>query len=218
MSAKTAHLNGQKLGGSLLRLRERTVRSIKASYHMKMLKAQLGTNAQSRLGLILFLSKHRLARLPKNLKDSKTTWMVDASNEKGAKPFSKFKLRPTTGEAAYEEKLDMKSTLYPQQKSSLAWMRSQESGRGARFTIEEAEEAFMPVQDWRIEVRVSVDLFVRGGVCADHPGFGKTMTSIALVQAQLKDQSKEQIISELKERQSQASACKGLIPSMVRRD
>ncbi|RMY59454.1 hypothetical protein D0865_02069 [Hortaea werneckii] len=191
-------------------------RAIKARPDPILVQTQTGSNGESLITFALNLTSmsHRAAaRLPKHLKDSKTTWMVDTSNEKGAKPFSKFKLRPTTGEAAYEEKLGMKSTLYPQQRSSLAWMRSQESGPGARFTIEEAEEAFMPVQDWRIEVRVSVDLFVRGGVCADHPGFGKTMTSIALVQAQLKDQSKEQIISELKDRQSQASACKGLIPS-----
>ncbi|KAI7336939.1 hypothetical protein KC315_g2570 [Hortaea werneckii] len=191
-------------------------RAIKARPDPILVQAQTGSNGESLITFALNLTSmsHRAAaRLPTHLKDSKTTWMVDTSNEKGAKPFSKFKLRPTTGEAACEEKLGMKSTLYPQQRSSLAWMRSQESGRGARFTVEEAEEAFMPVQDWRIEVRVSVDLFVRGGVCADHPGFGKTMTSIALVQAQLKDQSKEQIISELKNRQSQASACKGLIPS-----
>ncbi|GAB1740320.1 hypothetical protein NU219Hw_g5429t1 [Hortaea werneckii] len=191
-------------------------RAIKARPDSILVQTQTGSNGESLITFALNLTSmsHRAAaHLPRHLKDSKTTWMVDTSNEKGAKSFSKFKLRPTTGEAAYEEKLGMKSTLYPQQRSSLAWMRSQESGRGVRFTIEEAEEAFMPVQDWRIEVRVSVDLFVRGGVCADHPGFGKTMTSIALVQAQLKDQSKDQIIAELKERQSQASACKGLIPS-----
>ncbi|KAI7223770.1 hypothetical protein KC333_g346 [Hortaea werneckii] len=191
-------------------------RAIKARPDPILVQTQTGSNGESLITFALNLTSmsHRAAaRLPRHLKDSKTTWMVDTSNEKGGKSFSKFKLRPTAGEAAYEEKLGMKSTLYPQQRSSLAWMRSQESERGARFTIEEAEEAFLPVQDWRIEVRVSVDLFVRGGICADHPGFGKTMTSIALVQAQLKDQSKEQIISELKDRQSQASACKGLIPS-----
>ncbi|KAI7354303.1 hypothetical protein KC354_g11196 [Hortaea werneckii] len=160
-------------------------RAIKARPDPILVQAQTGSNGESLITFALNLTSmsHRAAaRLPTHLKDSKTTWMVDTSNEKGAKPFSKFKLRPTTGEAACEEKLGMKSTLYPQQRSSLAWMRSQESGRGARFTVEEAEEAFMPVQDWRIE-------------------------------AQLKDQSKEQIISELKNRQSQASACKGLIPS-----
>ncbi|KAI6889808.1 hypothetical protein KC334_g14987, partial [Hortaea werneckii] len=191
-------------------------RAIKSRPDPILVQAQTDSNGESFITFALNLTSmsHRAAaRLPTHLKDSKTTWMVDTSNEKGAKSFPKFKLRPTTGNAAYGDQLGMKSTLYPQQRSSLAWMRSQESGRGACFTVEEAEETFLPVQDWRIEVRVSVDLFVRGGVCADHPGFGKTMTSIALVQAQLKDQSKEQIISELKDRQSQASACKGLIPS-----
>ncbi|KAI7332206.1 hypothetical protein KC315_g4751 [Hortaea werneckii] len=191
-------------------------RAIKSRPDPILVQTQAGSNGESLIAFSLNLTSmsHRaVARLPTHSKKSKTSWMVDTSNDKGIKTFPKFKLRPTASEAAYEEGLDMKSSLFPQQKSSLAWMRSQESGCGVRFTIEEAEEAFLPVQDWRIEVRASADLFVRGGVCADHPGFGKTMTSIALVQAQLKEQSKEQIISELKERQSQASACKGLIPS-----
>ncbi|KAI7678493.1 hypothetical protein KC319_g3315 [Hortaea werneckii] len=191
-------------------------RAIKSRPDPILVQTQTGSNGEASITFALNLASmcHRAAaRLPTHLKTSKTSWMVDTCNDKGMKTFPKFKLRPTTGEAAYEEDLGMKSTLFPQQKSSLAWMRSQESGNGARFTVEEAEEAFLPVQDWRIEVRASVDLFVRGGICADHPGFGKTMTSIALVQAQLKDQSKKQIISELKDRQSRASACKGLIPS-----
>ncbi|RMZ06979.1 hypothetical protein D0860_05310 [Hortaea werneckii] len=191
-------------------------RAIKSRPDPILVQTQTGSNGESLITFALNLTSlsHRAAaRLPSHLKKSKTSWMVTTSHDKGAKTFPKFKLRPTTGEVAYEEGLGMKSTLFPQQKSSLAWMRSQESGCGALFTIEEAEEAFLPVQDWRIEVRASVDLFVRGGICADHPGFGKTMTSIALVQAQLKDQSKEQIISELEERQSKAHACKGLIPS-----
>ncbi|KAI6843258.1 hypothetical protein KC332_g9872 [Hortaea werneckii] len=191
-------------------------RAIKSRPDPMIVQTQTGSNGDSLITFALNLTSlsHRAAaRLPSHLKNAKTNWMVATSHDKGAKTFPKFKLRPTTGEVAYEEGLGMKSTLFPQQKSSLAWMRSQEFGRGVRFTIEEAEEAFLPVQDWRIEVRASVDLFVRGGICADHPGFGKTMTSIALVQAQLKDQSKEQIISELKERQSKAHACRGLIPS-----
>lgn len=43
----------------------------------------------------------------------------------------------------------------------------------------------IPALGWRAEVRAETEINVHGGVCADHPGFGKTITSLALIHSYL---------------------------------
>lgn len=66
---------------------------------------------------------------------------------------------------------------------SVTWMRKQE--RGQDIVVSEVEEATHPDLNWRAEARVEKTLTVRGGVLADLPSFGKTVTTIALIQDEL---------------------------------
>ena len=166
---------------------------------------QIGVNIAS-------LAHRAVARLPPGAQKHRVEWMFDTTNAKDSPPsFSEFKLKATKGVEPYDVDLGMSVSLFPQQRLCLAWMRSQEAGEGKEFFIEEAEEATLRVLGWRVEVRASAPIHIRGGICADHPGFGKTITSLALVQAQLLEQSPAEIRKELATRQSGAS--KGLIAS-----
>lgn len=73
--------------------------------------------------------------------------------------------------------------LRPEQKRSLHWMLGQEADDMA-FYEEEIEEAVLSQLSWRAEVRVRRTQIVRGGILADEVGYGKTATTLALIDAQ----------------------------------
>lgn len=161
---------------------------------------------------VVSLAHRALARLVTCSSDVELQWRLDTSSSKESSiSFPDFKLRPTQGIEPYEGDLGMSVSLFPKQQLSLAWMRLQEAGEGTEFIIEEAEEATLPSLGWRAEVRASAPIHVRGGICADHPGFGKTITSLALIQAQMLEKDAAHIREDLMSRQSGASA--GLIAS-----
>ena len=150
------------------------------------------------------LAHRAIARLPAHDSAIKLTWKLEqglASNA-NSKPFT---LRSTEGKVAPQD-IGMSCVLFPKQASVLQWMQQQEVGSGNAFTIEEAEEAILPALHWRAEVRAHTQVSVRGGICADHPGFGKTITSLALIHSHLT--SGQDILADLRERQPQ-----GLIPT-----
>ncbi|KAL1310962.1 hypothetical protein AAFC00_001182 [Neodothiora populina] len=66
-------------------------------------------------------------------------------------------------------------------------MRSQEAGNGREVILEAAEEAILPHLGWRAEARSKASLCIKGGILADHPGFGKTITSLSLIYADFVD-------------------------------
>ncbi|KJX97379.1 DNA repair protein rad8 [Zymoseptoria brevis] len=103
--------------------------------------------------------------------------------------FKPFKISDTRGLAPYPGKLELTINLFPKQLMSLAWMRQQEEG--VPFRIDETEEAVIPTLGWRAEARAQTELIVRGGICADHPGFGKTITSLALIDAEFLDHQQD---------------------------
>jgi hypothetical protein len=74
--------------------------------------------------------------------------------------------------------------LRPEQSRSLAWMIRQESGESEPFIEEEVEEAGIPQIGWLAEGRARKPVFVRGGVLADEVGYGKTVTTLALIDIQ----------------------------------
>lgn len=89
-----------------------------------------------------------------------------------------------------------KLELQPQQERSLDWMIKQEQGEGAIFFEEEIEEASIPSLGWRMEARVRKKTYIRGGVLADGAGYGKTVTTLALIDRQR--HSDEAVLSGLK--------------------
>ncbi|KAF2772471.1 hypothetical protein EJ03DRAFT_324490 [Teratosphaeria nubilosa] len=138
---------------------------------------RFGVNAAS-------LAHLALARLPTALRaQAEVKWRLDTTDANASlSQYPKFRLHNTKGLMPYSGPLEMSVELFPKQRLSLAWMRAQEEG--VNFGLEEIEEARLTVHGWRAEARASVPATIRGGICADHPGFGKTITSLALIQAQ----------------------------------
>lgn len=104
----------------------------------------------------------------------------------------------------------MSVRLFPGQQRALACILQQEAGKN--FTLEEGEEAILPEHKWRAEVRVQASIHVRGGICADHPGFGKTVVMLALVQQESRQKSAAAVLNDLRARQHGAATLSGLIP------
>ncbi|KAF2722314.1 hypothetical protein K431DRAFT_284007 [Polychaeton citri CBS 116435] len=132
------------------------------------------------------------------------SWTIDTGEPSGNFTFRPLKLKATTEVAAtFDCPTGLKIDLFPQQKQALQWMQQQETG--VSFQLEEAEEASIPQLRWRVEVRAQGHARVRGGICADHPGFGKTITSLALIGSEQQTLS----LTELQERRD--STAPGLI-------
>ncbi|KAM0717999.1 hypothetical protein Q7P37_006331 [Cladosporium fusiforme] len=164
-------------------------------------------------GLNLPSLAHRaVARLPANVVPASLSWRL----EQNMASASNFKFKPFTlsstevGSSAPVSEIGMSCELFPKQAVVLQWMKQQEEG--TTFTIEEAEEAFIPSLMWRAEVRAQTDVNVRGGICADHPGFGKTITSLALIHSHLS--TGRDIADDLRLRQT-CEGTKGLIPTQA---
>ncbi|KAF2739409.1 hypothetical protein EJ04DRAFT_559764 [Polyplosphaeria fusca] len=106
-----------------------------------------------------------------------------------AQPWDRFPqlfLQKSTNEP-YLEKVFPYEDLKDEQRRSLAWMREQEAG--IKHTIVEVEEEVHTGLGWRAEAQAARDVQVRGGVLADLPSFGKTVTTIALIQSEFEKMS-----------------------------
>ncbi|GAB7360989.1 hypothetical protein MBLNU230_g0972t1 [Neophaeotheca triangularis] len=194
-------------------------RAVKARPVPLFAEAQLlgdgnGNDVVVSVGLNLRSLAHRAAaRLPDSDTAPKLEWLLDTSGV--SKPFymKRFILNDTAGEIDIDESLntnlDMQLELFAKQRLAFSWMRSQE--RGKPFTLERAEESTLTHANWRVEMRASREIEVRGGICADHPGFGKTVTSLALVQAEFQEcGSLERVVDKI--RPHQEAEAPGRIP------
>jgi len=77
-------------------------------------------------------------------------------------------------------KKELPKRLRPEQKRLLKWMIGQELEDAAPWKEQEVEEVAIPSLGWRVEYRARKETSVPGGVLADHVGFGKTPTILAL--------------------------------------
>lgn len=162
-------------------------------------------------GLNLASLAHRAAaRLPADVAAPRLSWMLEQNMASPSK-HSPFTLGQTITNGSPPTEIGMSCQLFPKQAVVLQWMQQQE--QGTPFTIEEAEETFVPSLKWRAEVRAQADVEVRGGICADHPGFGKTITSLALIHSHLS--ADESIVNDLRLRQSRHDDAKGLIATQA---
>jgi hypothetical protein len=71
--------------------------------------------------------------------------------------------------------------LRREQRRSLWWMRQQESGCAPQFFEQEIEEAYLPTLGWLAETVAKYPSKASGGVLADEVGYGKTATTLALI-------------------------------------
>ncbi|KAJ7879940.1 hypothetical protein B0H14DRAFT_2707965 [Mycena olivaceomarginata] len=74
-----------------------------------------------------------------------------------------------------------KLPLRKEQLRSLEWMVQQEADDAPPFVEEEISEAILHPLGWRAEGRAQRPVLVRGGVLADAVGYGKTATTLGLI-------------------------------------
>lgn len=215
------HLKWKLTGGQLVPYEDPTgaaayERAIKS--RPQPLVLHLGAHDNSQLiqfGVNINSLAHRALAMSDqvHVPETELSWKLDVGHHRtqASYTFPAFEMLATRC-SPFDRDLEMSVTLFPKQQISLAWMRKQESGKGAKFMIEEAVEATLPVHNWRVEVRARAPVYVRGGICADHPGFGKTITSLALIQAQRLESTPAEIKRDLEDRQA-SSTEKGLIAS-----
>ncbi|CAD0018753.1 unnamed protein product [Aureobasidium pullulans] len=114
-----------------------------------------------------------------------TNWLDEAAENLPA-----FILRNNRNEdESADGMLQNNTELFPIQKKSLTWMKNQERDSGQVFDLKETEEALLPYLGWRLEAQASARVHVKGGILADHAGFGKTITSLALIQSEFSEKS-----------------------------
>ncbi|KAH7118782.1 hypothetical protein B0J11DRAFT_75237 [Dendryphion nanum] len=148
---------------------------------------QVGFNVAS----LVHRARGRMASQPR-LRECTTSWRLIADHVEPAwEPFDKLRLSSNAGDLPYSGHLGLQYELGDAQKKSLTWMRNQE--RGVPLTITEIEEEIHPI-GWRVEARADATVSMRGGILADLPSFGKTITTIALIHDEFKTQSQEAIL------------------------
>ncbi|OBT84724.1 hypothetical protein VE02_06091 [Pseudogymnoascus sp. 03VT05] len=98
--------------------------------------------------------------------------------------FPAFALKNNDGDTPSTNPPRFKFTLRPEQQRSLHWMVEQEGKNVEPFVEEEVEEASIPLLGWRAEGRASRAKVIRGGVLADQVGYGKTVTTLGLIDMQ----------------------------------
>ncbi|KAF4552513.1 SNF2 family N-terminal domain-containing protein 7 [Elsinoe fawcettii] len=126
------------------------------------------------------------------------TWGVDpAYAEASALELPTFSLQNNDSDVPLACPVKFHITLWPKQQRSLAWMLNQEANGGREYMIEEVEETLLPNVDWRIEVKASRKHSVKGGIQASHPGFGKTICTLALIGTDYHDRSTVDIVSDM---------------------
>ncbi|KAJ4383483.1 hypothetical protein N0V86_001532 [Didymella sp. IMI 355093] len=174
---------------------ERGVKSRCPIFHEQ---SSVTTNA-TRIGIgINFFSlahraKGRLARSMGCAKNSNVAWRLLTDHaDAGVLRFPKYYLRSNATDAPFSGPLGLEHDLRGAQPQALAWMHNQEAG--VPLTVTEIEEAIHQGLGWRAEARAERTIDVRGGVLADLPSFGKSVTSIALIQSEFEELSPETIL------------------------
>jgi hypothetical protein len=120
--------------------------------------------------------------------------------------FPTFHLSSNATDALYAGPLTLEHALLGLQSRALTWMRDQETG--VQLEITEIEEAIHPGLGWRAEACAQTITEIQGGVLADQPSFGKTVTTVALIQSEFEQYSPEAIL-----RQNQSAAIK--LPQLI---
>jgi SNF2 family DNA or RNA helicase len=176
-----------------------------SSVTAKATRIGIGVNISS----LAHRAKGRLIRSIGHAGDAKGAWrLLTDHTDGGVMRFPKFRLRSNAADAPFSGQLRLKHDLRGAQPQALTWMRNQEAG--LPLTVTETEEAVHEGLGWRAEARAESTVRIRGGVLADLPSFGKTVTTIALIQSEFEDLSPGAIIED---NQSMAMQLSQLIDS-----
>ncbi|KAJ5988617.1 C-5 cytosine methyltransferase [Penicillium waksmanii] len=110
------------------------------------------------------------------------SWRLESNYfDVGRKYHGKFRLKNTE---EVSPRRGLPAFLREEQQRSLDWMIDQERPNIEPFVEMEVDEAPLSALAWRAEVRVTVETVIRGGLCADEVGFGKTALMLGLISSQ----------------------------------
>ncbi|KAF2853893.1 hypothetical protein T440DRAFT_515377 [Plenodomus tracheiphilus IPT5] len=169
---------------------ERAVKSRPSAIQLKVVNQSKHTQIQ--VGLAVASLLHRARSNLGCLEVKSTTWRLLTDHaDLPAQPFAKFSLQSNSMDAEPDPST-LPIYLRGAQAKSLKWMIKQELGEP--IVVTEVEEAVHPGLSWRLEARAQTTLIVRGGVLADHPSFGKTVTTIALIQHEFDEYHPDAIV------------------------
>lgn len=146
-----------------------------------------------RIGLNIAALVHRaLGRLPKTVLPEETTisWRMTVVDPNelilAYRPKANFTIASNRNDKEAKQPPHFKQfPLRPEQRRALTWMKQQETKKASPFVEEEVSEAFLTPMGWRAEGRAERSNLVFGGVLADEVGFGKTATTVGLIDATL---------------------------------
>jgi hypothetical protein len=157
---------------------ERALKQRPATFQVGATDISSGTRIE--VGIKPLSLIHRAQGRFPNAKTESTAWRLLTDHaDLPSQPFAKFRLQSTAKDTPQADGAAARY-LYDAQRRSLSWMESQELGK--EITITEVEEEIHPSLGWRVETRAQKTQIVRGGVLADRPSFGKTVTTIGLIQ------------------------------------
>ena len=147
-------------------------------------KHERKTVSELRIGLNIPALVHRvLARFSESPQPVLAQWRLD-TNYNFSKITNLTDFTILNNESDPEEHYIFprnKASLRHEQGRSLWWMLNQEADSVKPFEEEEIEEACLPYLGWRAQARATRVCVARGGLLADKVGYGKTITTLALI-------------------------------------
>ncbi|KAJ7446763.1 hypothetical protein FB451DRAFT_1291430 [Mycena latifolia] len=138
---------------------------------------------------------HRaLSRLPVENRSERpvVSWRLNTNYTPTASlNLPKFVLTSNKLDKEHAQPPHFKINLRREQLRSLQWMVQQESADAPPFIEEEISEAILHPLGWRAEGRAQRPVRLRGGVLADAVGYGKTATTLGLIDCTSKSVKKD---------------------------
>lgn len=186
--AATAHEDRQAAA-----LFERTLKTRCPIFHISPSSSST-TKTRIQVGVNISSLMHR-ARNRLTTTAHTSAWRL-VTNHGASAPirFPQLHLQSNTSDTPYAGPLRLKYELGEAQERALTWMRAQESGNELKLV--EVEEAIHLELGWRAEAKAEAVVNVRGGVLADLPSFGKTVTTIALINSEFTQHMPETILKQ----------------------
>ena len=158
-------------------------------FHVRASPSSAGTRVQ--VGLNIASLIHRAENRLSTAQTSSWRLLTDHADP-APERFPKFRLRSNKSDAPYAGLLRLQYSLGHEQLQSLSWMKEQEYGQ--RLPLVEVEEAIHSELGWRIEAKAETSATICGGVLADLPSFGKTVTTIALINDELEGTTTDELL------------------------
>jgi site-specific DNA-cytosine methylase len=181
---------------------ERAIKTRASIFHVHATTERGDTQIQVAVNIAALL--HRAKGRLTHTGPVDTAWRLATDHaDLPPEPFVKFRLLSNSDDPAFALPPAI-AYLRNAQPRSLSWMKAQELGK--EMVISEVEEAIHADLGWRAEARAQAKLLIRGGVLADLPSFGKTVTCIALIQSEFDEYPPEILLKTNKQLHAETEA------------